>query len=168
MFTNWNHNRYIHIKNFVKEKEFFKIKKDLINNFKYYPHPDKLKSGRQTTNNLYEVFCHKKHWQNYFSKLAEIMTDLGKERLSKCWSLKINKHEKHFLHRHPENNYTSVFYLSNENYELGTRLIDNNNEIIIPGYENSMLIFEGKILHDAVFPKYKLKKPRYTLITDYE
>ena len=28
-------------------------------------------------------------------------------------------------------------------------------------------IFKGNILHDAIFPKNKLKKPRYTLITDY-
>jgi hypothetical protein len=41
-------------------------------------------------------------------------------------------------------------------------------EIIVPGYENSILIFKGELLHDAVFPKYNLKKPRFTLITDYE
>mgnify|MGYP003675424857 CR=1 FL=1 len=44
----------------------------------------------------------------------------------------------------------------------------NQNEFIIPGYENSIAIFQGDIPHDAVFPSYKLKKPRYTIVTDYE
>ena len=96
------------------------------------------------------------------------MNDLGKEKLLKSWGLKIEKKQKQFLHRHPQNRYTSIFYIQNDHYELGTQLKDNDNDIIIPGHENSILIFEGNILHDAVFPHSKLKKPRYTLISDYE
>ena len=167
MFNNWNHNQYIYIKNFMLEKNFLKIKEDLIDNFKTYDHPDKLKSGKQTTSDLHTIFK-SPHWLKYFNKLTGIMNDLGKERLLKSWGLKIDKKQKQFLHRHPENRYTSIFYIQNDNYELGTQLKENDNDIIIPGYENSILIFEGNILHDAVFPTGKLKNPRYTLISDYE
>ena len=51
---------------------------------------------------------------------------------------------------------------------LGTHLTDGLNDIIIPGHENSLLIFDGTITHDAIFPTYTLKKPRYSLVTDYE
>jgi len=167
MFNNWNHNQYINIKNFMAEKDFKKIKKDLIKNFNKYPHSDKLKSGKQTTSSLHKVFTDT-HWKKYFKKLTNIMTDIGKDRLYKCWALKVTKNQKQFLHKHPENKYTSVFYVCNDNYALGTRLVDNNVDIIIPGHENSILIFEGTIVHDAVFPTEKIKKPRYTLVTDYE
>ena len=167
MFNNWNHNKYIYIKNFMLEKNFLKIKKDLIDNFKTYDHPDKLKSGKQTTSDLHIIFK-SPHWLEYFNKLTDIMNDLGKEKLLKSWGLKIDKKQKQFLHRHPENRYTSIFYIQNDRYELGTQLKDNDNDIIIPGHENSILIFEGNILHDAVFPHSKLKNPRYTLISDYE
>ena len=131
MFNNWNHNQYIYIKNFMLEKNFLKIKEDLIDNFKTYDHPDKLKSGKQTTSDLHTIFK-SPHWLKYFNKLTDIMNDLGKEKLLKSWGLKIDKKQKQFLHRHPENRYTSIFYIQNDNYELGTQLKDNDNDIIIP------------------------------------
>ena len=95
------------------QKNFLKIKEALIDNFKTYDHPDKLKSGKQTTSDLHIIFK-STHLLEYFNKLTGIMNDLGKERLLKSWGLKIDKKQKQFLHRHPENRYTSIFYIQND------------------------------------------------------
>jgi hypothetical protein len=94
---------------------------------------------------------------------------LGFLKLKECWALKIEKQQTPFLHNHRKSKITSVFYLQNPDVFCGTYLNQDGKDIIIPGHENSLVVFDGKILHDAVFPETKLlkNKPRYTLITDF-
>ena len=101
-----------------------------------------------------------------FKKILKDVKLNFNKKIHKCWAVKIDKKENNFYHKHL-NLLTSVFYLQNKNYYLGTHLKHNGSEIIVPGYENSILIFNGDITHDAVFPDNKLKKPRYTLVTDF-
>jgi len=176
--------QFVQIKNFLLEEDYLKIKKDMINDFDKFYIKDELKSGEKTNSKLNEQYK-TQHWKNFYNKIKDVMHDItvlnnSKEKhLIQSWCLKISKPQKNFFHRHilTEDPYTSVYYLQNENYELGTHLkseIDNPifpgsiSEIITPGYENSLTIFSGLILHDAVIPKYDLKKPRYTIVTDYE
>ena len=150
------------LKNFMPESDFKKIFKDVEKNFNKNIHKDNLKSGKQTTPNLHLI--HKKpHWKKFFNKLKNTINN---KKMYKCWATKIDKKENNFYHSH-SNVLTCVFYLQNKDYYLGTHLKQNDQEIIIPGYENSILIFNGNIIHDSVFPNYKLKKPRYTLVTDF-
>jgi len=158
---------FVHIKNFISKKDKLKIKKDLEKIIKSNVFMDNKITGKQSLNNLHKIFK-TKHWKNYYKKLSEITKKYNKNKLKSSWCLKILEKEKQFFHRHKNNTLTSIYYVSNENFELGTHIKNNDMEVIIPGYENSILIFKGEILHDAVFPKYKLKKPRFTLITDYE
>jgi hypothetical protein len=149
---------------FLPKKDFLKILKDIDFIFKNdlkFIHKDKLKSGVQTKPNLH-LKNQKPHWKNFFNLL---LGKIPNKKIGRCWGLKIDKKQKNFFHTHG-NLITSVFYIQNKDYYLGTHLKQDNNEIILPGYENSLLIFNGNIFHDAVFPNYKLKKPRYTLITD--
>jgi hypothetical protein len=163
--------QFLFYKDFLDLKDLNKIKKDIEKNFKSNKHRDFLKSGVQTKPNLHLINTGQ-HWKNYYTKLKNIMTQLKKYKLTKSWSLKVNKKQENFFHVHQKNSFTSILYVQNKNYELGTHLKQENlggkHEIIIPGYENSIAIFSGDIMHDAVFPNYTLKKPRYTLITDYE
>ena len=151
------------IENFISEKDSKKILEDVKSNFKDNFHKDNLESGSQTQSNLH-IINTANHWKIFFNKLNYEMQKVKKTKISKCWSLKINAKQNPLYHRHG-NFITSVFYLQNEDSTLGTHLKDF--DINIPGKENSIVIFDGDILHDAIFPKKKLKKSRYTLITDY-
>lgn len=150
------------LKNFMSESDFKKILKDVKLNFNKNIHKDNLKSGKQTKPNLH-LINKKLHWKNFFDKLKRTIQN---KNIHKCWAVKVDKKENNFYHKH-SNLLTSVFYLQNKNYYLGTHLIGDSSELIIPGYENSILIFNGDIVHDCVFPNHKLKKPRYTLVTDF-
>ena len=163
--------KFILLKKFISTKDLNKIKKDIIVDFKKNKHKDNLNSGTQTKPNLHLIHT-TPHWKRFYKKLNTIMFKINQKKIIKSWCLKINKKEKNFFHKHKENTFTSVFYLQNDNYAIGTHLkqdlLGNKHEFIIPGYENSIAIFQGDIPHDAVFPSYKLKKPRYTIVTDYE
>jgi len=150
------------IKNFMSKSDFNKILKDVKTNFNKNIHKDNLNSGKQTKSNLH-LINKKSHWKIFFDKLKK--TTLN-ENIYKCWAIKVDKKEDNFYHAH-KNLLTSVFYLQNKNYYLGTHLKSDNLEFIVPGYENSILIFDGNIVHDCVFPNNKLTKPRYTLVTDF-
>ncbi len=155
--------QHLIINNFLSTTDQHKMLQDVKLNFENNVHEDKLKSGLQTKPDLH-IVNKGSHWKKFFNKLNLVMKKFNKTCIHKCWALKINKKQDPHYHRHGEF-ITSVYYLQNENPSLGTYL--REIDIVIPGHENSIVIFKGNILHDAVFPKDKLKKPRYTLITDY-
>ena len=176
--------RFIQIKDFLDIEDHKKIKKDMIKDFDRLIKDDKLDSGNQTNPRLHLQY-ESKHWKKFYDKIDGVMSNLFKmnnikeKNIAKSWCLRISKPQKNFFHKHvlTSDTYTSVYYLQNENYELGTHLKGDNSidilpghisEVIIPGYQNSLVVFSGLILHDAVFPKYVLNKPRYTIVTDYE
>jgi len=151
------------LKNFMPELDFKKIFKDVKLGFNKNIHKDNLNSAKQTNPNLH-LINKKPHWEKFFNKLKKT---LNNNNIHQCWAVKVDKKQNNFYHTH-HNLLTSVFYLQNKNYYLGTHLKYNDSEIIVPGYENSILIFNGDIIHDCVFPNHKLKKPRYTLVTDFK
>ena len=151
------------VNNFLSRVDLERMLQDVKLNFENNVHEDELKSGLQTYSNLH-IVNRGEHWKNFFKKLDIEMKKFNKTHIHKCWGLKIDR--KHDPHYHKHGRFiTSVYYLQNEDPSLGTHLKDE--DIIIPGHENSIAIFDGDILHDAVFPKNNLKQPRYTLITDY-
>tara|TARA_R110000824_G_scaffold131122_1_gene293050 strand:- start:919 stop:1437 length:519 start_codon:yes stop_codon:yes gene_type:complete len=165
--SNWNNNSLYVVHNLLSNKDRNVLIKDVDNEIESNPHKDKL-SGIQTKPYLYKKYK-TKSWSNYYNKLEKIIKTIGSLKLKGSWALKINKHSKPFLHDHSKSQFTSIFYLQNPNKYCGTYLCEDKKDVIIPGYENSILIFNGKILHDAVFPETSVlkKKARYTVITDF-
>mgnify|MGYP003120983558 FL=1 len=171
MYNNWNHHKYLYVKNFIPIEDLNVILKDIEYYFTSNLHKEEkgsvIKSGQQTKPNLH-IIGKSKPWKNYYKKLSELASALGKENLRKSWALRIKEQAPGVPHQHKDDSITCVFYVQNPDISLGTHLQENNTDIIIPGHENSLLIFDGTIVHDAIFPTHKLTKPRYSLITDYE
>ena len=165
--NNWNHNSYITVNNILDKKDIQVIIKDIDKEIKSNPAKDSL-TGIQTKALLHKIYK-TKPWLNYFKKIKDIAGMLGVSKLKECWALKIEKQQTPFLHNHAKSKITSVFYLQNPDVFCGTYLNQDGKDIIIPGHENSLVVFDGKIFHDAVFTTTKLlkNKPRYTLITDF-
>jgi|TARA_R110000803_G_scaffold53476_2_gene109766 hypothetical protein len=166
MKSEWNNYSLYVVHDFLSLKDRNILIKDIDNEIKNNSHKDKL-SGTQTKPYLYKKY-RTKPWNNYYTKLNKIIGALGKLKLKNSWALKINKHSKSFLHKH-NSEITSVLYLQNPNKYCGTYLCDGKKDVIVPGHENSIVIFSGRILHDAVFPETSVlkNKPRYTVITDF-
>ena len=66
---------------------------------------------------------------------------------------------------------TSVFYLKNPDKKYGTLIKKAGGQNMLNfGEENSIIIFDGRLFHSAVYPPMGItkKSPRYTIIADYE
>ena len=66
---------------------------------------------------------------------------------------------------------TSVFYLKNPDKKYGTLIKKaGGSNMLNFGEENSIIIFDGRLFHSAVYPPMTITKkyPRYTIIADYE
>ena len=155
--------QHLIINNFLPTTDRQKMLQDIKLNFENNVHEDELKSGLQTKPDLH-IVNKGDHWKKFFNRLNLIMRKFNKTSIRKCWSLKIDKKQDPYYHRHNDT-ISSVYYIQNEDPNLGTYF--KEMDLLIPGVENSIVVFKGSILHDAVFPKKNLNKPRYTLITDY-
>ena len=64
---------------------------------------------------------------------------------------------------------TAVYYLKNNYTNYGTQIDD---KVIIPGLENSVLIFDGKINHSIINMPFELAvhphNNRYSVVFDYD
>ena len=66
---------------------------------------------------------------------------------------------------------TSVFYLKNPDKKYGTLIKKAGGQNILNiGEENSIIIFDGRLFHSAVYPPMAITKkyPRYTIVADYK
>ena len=66
---------------------------------------------------------------------------------------------------------TSVFYLKNPDKKYGTLIKKAGGQNMLNfGEENSIIIFDGRLFHSAVYPPMGItkKSPRYTIVADYE
>ena len=66
---------------------------------------------------------------------------------------------------------TSVFYLKNPDKKYGTLIKRAGGQNMLNvGEENSIIIFDGRLFHSAVYPPMAITKkyPRYTIVADYE
>ena len=72
------------------------------------------------------------------------------------------------MHQH-KTEISTVYYIKNLHKEFGTYFNFDEKEFIIPGEENSLIIFNGKLPHSTTMPPESIckKNPRYTLVTDY-
>ena len=163
---------FFHIKNFlpinIKDKLLEDINFEIINNC--YPSGPEF----QTYPNLFEKYKNKDEWIFYFNKLNNQVKTIFSEnnkkfKLDLCWANIVKSKSTYSIHTHGKNILTTNYFVKNTYKEFGTFFNDKNYEFIVPGYENSLIIFEGDILHSTLMPPEVLCKDdhRVTLTTDY-
>ena len=121
----------------------------------------------QTYNNLYDILKHKKNWQTLYKNIKEKVLKINPNlKLHSSWA-NVSKIDTLFGEHTHGTDLTAVFYLKNKFYQFGTIL---NSSIIIPGKENSLLIFNPKISHQVVnipLELYEKTGSRYSIVFDF-
>lgn len=148
----------------IKEKILFDINFEIENNF--CPSVPKF----QTYPNLFNKYKNTKHWSVYFEKLNEEINKINKSfKLDVCWANVVKSISNYQVHTHGQNILSTVYFIQNKYKEFGTYFNKDDEEFIIPGEENSLLIFNGDIPHATTMPPEVICKnnPRVTLVTDY-
>lgn len=155
------------VKNFLPKNIIKKIIKDIDieikNNFcptvpKYQTYPD-----------LFNKYKNKDHWKNYFDSLHNLINSFKQNYiLHSCWANVVKSKSTYCLHTH-NTDISAVYYIKNLYKEFGTYFNFNEKEFIIPGEENSLIIFNGKLQHATTMPPESIckKNPRYTLVSDF-
>jgi len=118
----------------------------------------------QTWPNMQEVYFNNTNWQDLFRKTIELIHQINpKLKMIKCWA-NVSKNDSKFeVHQHTTA-VTAVYYLRNKYSFLGTLI---NDEIIVPGIENSILIFDGKVPHTIVNSTNDQVHNRYSIAMDF-
>jgi len=122
----------------------------------------------QTYNALYSIMKQKPHWQSLYSAITDKILKINPaaNTLHSCWA-NVSREDTVFGDHAHETDITAVYYLHNKIDVFGTKL---NQSIIIPGIENSVLIFNAKTVHSVVnIPKemYNITGPRYSIVFDF-
>ena len=149
---------------FTKEKLIYDIENELETN-----PASKNVPPHQTKNNILDRLWDKEYWQDFYSVVNNVlMRYYTKEfKLIESWANKSDQSNQFDFHTH-ESDITVVYYLHNRLPEIGTNI---DNKVIIPGVEDSLLIFDGKINHKlsnmpyelAIHPYYH----RYSIVFDF-
>jgi len=148
----------------IKEKILIDINFEIDNNF--CPSVPKF----QTYPNLFNKYKDTKHWDVYFKKLNEEVSRIDSLfKLDVCWANVVKSVSNYEIHTHGENILSTVCFIQNKYKEFGTYFNKDNYEFIIPGEENSLIIFNGAIPHATTMPPEIICKynSRVTLVTDY-
>ena len=126
----------------------------------------------QTKNDMYDVYGKQKHWSNLYDRIFECLKHLNKQvELKASWANIVKGPTNYAIHQHVFD-ITTVFFLQNKYKEFGTLIKPDKigrKEFIIPGVQNSLIIFDGKVPHMTTMPPLEIceSNPRYTIATDY-
>jgi hypothetical protein len=164
----FNTNFFI-IKNLLNKDVINKIIKDINFEIENNFCKDLNVPKYQTYPYLFDRYKNKLHWKKYFNKINDSIKNFEKKYvITKCWANVIKSKSNYGLHTH-DTDITTVYFIKNSYKEFGTYFNFNEMEFIIPGEENSLLIFNGKLPHATTMPPEILcvNDPRYTLVTDY-
>jgi len=99
----------------------------------------------------------------YMSKMTNLLKE-NKWWIRNAWFQQYNKNSHHEWHRHPQANFTNVYYLELPEKNMTTKILNEiNNEIIdIPSKEGDLITFPAYMLHCS---KPILKNTRKTIIS---
>ena len=99
----------------------------------------------QTKTDLYPRMKGRKHWDDLYKKIQHtLLRHYTKEFvLIKSWANKSDESNQFGFHTHNQD-ITVVYYAKNNYPEFGTNI---DELVIIPGVEDSLLVFDGKIKH---------------------
>ncbi len=123
----------------------------------------------QTKTDLYDRMKGRTHWDDLYKKIQHsLLRYYTKEFvLTKSWANKSDESNQFDFHTHKQD-ITVVYYLKNRVSEFGTNI---DNDVIVPGIEDSLLMFDGTIRHKLSNMPYELAihphNHRYSLVFDY-
>jgi hypothetical protein len=160
-------NNFIVVKNFLSKTNIKKILKDIDFEIKTNFCPTVPKY--QTYPDLFNKYKNKEHWKNYFDSLNNLINNFEKHYvLHSCWANVVKSKSTYCIHTH-NTDISTVYYIKNLYKEFGTYFNVDQKEFIIPGEENSLIIFNGKLPHSTTMPPETIckKNPRYTLVSDF-
>jgi hypothetical protein len=153
--------------NFLEKKEIDKLLCDSDVELKtnYYPSVPLY----QTYDNMHERY----DWKCLIDKVTDIINSIFNTKNSEvisCWVNLSVPESKYTVHNHEEADVTCVYYLKNPSKVYGTYVKINESEIIICAEENSILIFDSKILHSIFSPPPQISStyPRYSIAINYK
>ena len=124
----------------------------------------------QTKTNLYERLKDKQHWEDLYNKIRHCLLRYYTTEfvLKESWANKAVENSAFGFHTHTRD-ITCVYYCKNNYPEFGTNI---NEEVIIPGIEDSLLIFDGKIRHQLCNMPFELAvhphNHRYSIVFDFD
>ena len=121
----------------------------------------------QTYNNLYDKMKEKTHWKVLYKEVLNKVMNIDQNlKLHSSWA-NVSKKDSSFNNHTHNTNLTAIYYLKNKYLEFGTSIKDS---VIISGEENSLLIFNAKVMHSIVniHPDlYDKTGPRYSIVFDF-
>jgi len=123
----------------------------------------------QTKTNLYERVQHKSNWKELYLKIQDSLMKYYTKpfTLKESWANKAMDNSAFGFHTH-DRDITVVYYVKNNYPEFGTNI---DEQVIIPGIEDSLLIFDGKIRHQLCNMPFELAvhphNHRYSIVFDF-
>ena len=123
----------------------------------------------QTKTDLYNHVKVYNRWIELQEKIKKIIEEnIGKVQLTESWANISREDNRYGFHTH-KRDITAVYYLKNNYTNYGTQIDD---KVFIPGLENSVLIFDGKINHSIINMPFELAvhphNNRYSVVFDYD
>jgi len=136
----------------------------------------------------------KQCWKNLTKKIFNEVNEYSKNYLhiipkfETCWINKVNPYTEQDIENtlyfdndlklYTDNHYHShhegqvigcVFYLQNPDKKYGTLVRTKNGSLVLDGTENSLLIFDPRLYHAAIYPfsEETLTYPRYVIIMSF-
>jgi len=148
-----------------KQEDFIKdIEQDLLEN----PAADYIPKY-QTHAQMYQRMIGRKHWDDLFHKIKHSLLRYYTKEFTiwKSWANKAMDNSAFGFHTH-DRDITVVYYVKNNYPEFGTNI---DEQVIIPGIEDSLLIFDGKIRHQLCNMPFELsvhpQNHRYSIVFDF-
>jgi len=158
-----DNNEFIRKFNVLNNEDRLLIKKDIDWELTNRPCSNSSIPPHQTFPDLFHRYKNKEHWQNLYKAFSEKSGDLV---LSDTWANLSNEENCYSWHSHKNNNLTCVYYLISPYPEFGTKL---QNGVVLEAFENSILFFNGSIIHSVTNMPPLLGKfnHRYSVVFDY-
>ena len=163
---NYNGYNFHRFSNLFKEKTRNKLKSDI--DYQIETNLCTQVKPYQTYDNLHEIYFDKTPWALLSTKITNCVTQIypGVDlKKVKVWANVSKEDNSYDLHTH-DTDLTAVYYLKNKYPEYGTNI---ENNIVVNGFENSLIVFDGSIKHGIVNMPIELAKNnyRYSIVIDY-
>jgi hypothetical protein len=159
-----NNNEFIRKFNILNNEDRLLLKKDIDWELTNRPCTDSSIPPYQTHSDLFHRYKNNQHWQNLHKAFSEISGNLV---LSHTWANLSNEDNRYQWHDHKDLQLTCVYYLISPFPEFGTKI---ENGVIIEAVENSILFFNGSIVHSVANMPSVIGKfnHRYSVVFDYK
>ena len=142
-----------------------KLKKDI--DFQIEHNLCKAVRPYQTFNNMDEVYKNDETWQFLINKIKDCVSNITNKKTQQlmCWANVSKENNAYEKHSH-NTDLTAVYYLQSNLPEYGT---DIENTIIVPSYQNSVILFKGGLSHQIVNMPVSIAKNnyRYSIVMDF-